>query len=439
MISRANPIQKCVDLSLLKGRSDSAAMLYKIEIESVAYRSNLMLCSSEDTRKSCKSFIYGKHAMYIALLLTAAVLSLLVLPQRLAAESRILKNPYAGINWDRIVAYQANFHCHTIYSDGRAEPDELIYAYAKAGYSILAIADHDNNYTHRKGERDPGITHETTWPWTKWIKEKPEEIWQSKGMETAAFYKLPGSKGILAIRANELTSHPHIVSLFNDCGFSQRRKKPKARHDHERFGCIESKGGIAYWAHPAAYVPPHRWQKRFENSLDAALYYYGDFLARYDCLLGIEFNKADIKKRLPEAVIIFDSLLQKHYREHNIFLFGSDDNHRASIEDDAVVTIVLAEDLKADAVRNALQRGHTFVGQRSKNMPVVKSILVNETGQEIALNITGHDRVIWIKDGQPYGEGLRFKYSDIKDSIVRFQIISGDVNFYSQAFHIGSK
>ena len=380
-----------------------------------------------------------KHATYLVCLSAVTVFCFLSSPQAVAEEPTVLKNPYSDINWDRVVPYKANLHCHTIKSDGRAEPDQLIYAYAEAGYSILAIADHDNYYTRRQGERDPGTTHETTWPWTRWIKEQPEQIWESQGMERAAFYPALGARGMLAIRANELTSDPHIVSLFNDCGFARRSTRPNAEHDHERIGCVELKGGIAYWAHPSAYVPPHRWQNRFGSSLDAAIDYYGKFLARYACLLGVEFNQTDIEQRMPEAAIVFDRLLQRHYREHDVFLFGSDDNHQTTVSDNAVITIILAEELTAEAVRHALKSGHTFVGQRSKNMPTVKRIFVDEANNTITLDVSGHDRVVWIKDGQPHEEGMGFDYSGIKDSIIRFQIIAGDVIFYSQAFHVGIK
>lgn len=378
-----------------------------------------------------------KHKPLIIFLLAAVIFCFFPIHQGFAAEPTVRKNPYAEIDWNRIAPYKANLHCHTVYSDGRAEPKELIYAYAEAGYSILAIADHDNYYTRRQGERDPGTTHETTWPWTRWINEKPERTWEFREMETAAFYPALGEKGMLAIRANELTSDPHIVSLFNDCGFPRRRTRPNAEHDHERIGCVENKGGIAYWAHPSIYVPPHGWQNRFGGSLDAAIDYFGKFLTRYECLPGVEITQYDIEQRMPEAIIVFDRLLQNHYREHDIFLFGSDDNHQTTVADNAVMTIVLAEELTAEAVRRAFERGHTLVGQRSKDMPTIKRISVDEGEKTITLDVTGHEKVVWIKDGEEHGEGLVFDYSALTDSIVRFQIVSDDIVFYSQAFHIG--
>lgn len=41
----------------------------------------------------------------------------------------------------------------------------------------------------------------------------------------------------------------------------------------------------------------------------------------------------------------------KNPREHDIFLFGGDDNHQTTVGDNAVMTIVLAEELTAEAVK----------------------------------------------------------------------------------------
>ncbi len=379
------------------------------------------------------------HVNKLLFTLSAVGLYFMSIPVVTATEPTVLKNPYADINWDRVKPYMANLHSHTIYSDGRAEPDQLINAYADAGYAILAITDHDNYYTRRRGERDPGSTHETTWPWTRWIDEQPTRIWKSGDMETAAFYPDLGSQGMLAIRGNELTSDPHIVSLFNDCGFPNRIRTPNVEHDHERIRCVKEKAGLAFWAHPALYVPPHAWQARFNQSMENAISHFEEFLARYECMVGIEFNQNGVDSRLPELVVILDRLLEKHYRKHNIFVFGNDDTHQTSVADNAVLTIVIAEELTAEAVRHALERGHTFVGQRTATMPEFRRITVDEEAKTISLDIKNHDRIVWMKDGKEHSEGPQLDYSALSDSIVRFQITVGDVTFFSQALHIGER
>ncbi len=42
-----------------------------------------------------------------------------------------------------------------------------------------------------------------------------------------------------------------------------------------------------------------------------------------------------------ERAIIFGRLLEKHYSEHYVFLFGSDDNHQKTVADNAVLTVAI--------------------------------------------------------------------------------------------------
>lgn len=344
----------------------------------------------------------------------------------------VLKNPYAGVDWQRINQYLANFHCHTIKSDGRAEPDELIYMYADAGYSILAIADHDNYYLAREGERDPGSTPATTWPWTRWIEEKPSRVWTSDDMETSAFFPDLGSGGMLAIRGNELSTHPHLVSLFNDCGFTGTNQT-----EDDRMTCVQEKGGIAYWAHPSLYVPPHGWQNLvFDASLEEALEYYGEYLARYDCLIGVELNQNDMDVRMPEPMKILDGLLKAHYRDHDVFVFGSDDSHLTHVADNSTLTIVLAEELTEESVRYAIESGHIFAGQRTSTFPQFRGITVDENAKSISVDIADYEKITWIKDGEEYHEGDSIRYAEMKNAILRFEVLAGGRTFYSQAFLI---
>lgn len=346
----------------------------------------------------------------------------------------VVKNPYEGIDWGRVNQYLANFHSHTIYSDGRAEPEELIQIYEDAGYSILAITDHDTGYRVRDGERDVEPTHETTWPWSRWIDAEPSAVWTYNGMEGAAFYPDLGEQGMLAIRGNELSQHPHIVSLFNDCGYADRRQS-----DDERMTCVGTRGGLAYWAHPGLYVPPNRWQERvFDSSLKEAVEYFGDYLARYDTLLGIEFRQRG-GDEADQDQAIFDALLKAHYKHHDIFIFGSDDNHSTTVRDDATLTIILAEELTAEAVRHAIKSGHTFVGIRSEVYPEFREITVDEAAKTISVDIPNIDgeAIEWIRNGEAHHRGATVDYSAMEDTVLRFQILNeAGRGFFSQAFHI---
>lgn len=345
---------------------------------------------------------------------------------------RVAKNPYANVDWQAVQHFVANLHSHTVYSDGRAEPEQLIHNYAQAGYHILAITDHDNYHTTRSGERETEPTPETTWPWTRWIDQEPGQVWQRNGVETSAFYPELGEQGMLAIRGNELTSDPHMVSLFNECGFTERIRVPNREHDRERFARIRELGGLAYWAHPAHYVPGGHWADRgfsWEEGLD----HFGSLIVENDSVLGIELQLGG-QRELEEE--LFDRLLAAHYRDHDLFIKGSDDTHGTSVPETGTLTIVLAEELTEPAVRRALEDGHKFVGSRVATFPVFRGITVDEDAKTISLDIQNHTGVTWIKDGEVHHEGETIAYGAMRDAILRFEVHMDEVKFYSQAFYI---
>jgi hypothetical protein len=379
---------------------------------------------------------WGKATAVSALLVLATV-------QAAAQAPQVVKNPYADVNWDAVTAYTANFHSHTVYSDGRAEPDQLIHLYAGAGYHILAITDHDNGYNHREGERDikqlytfrdehdRAPTAETTWPWTRWIDETPSRIWVYGGIESSAFYPELGDVGMLAIRGAELSAHPHTVSLFNWSGWPHRNTT-----DDERVARVEEHDGLMFWAHPTHYVPGGPWEDRFfeDPTWDKAVEYFGRYITQSASMLGFEVR--DVGDRLPRDRELFNRLLARYYPDHDIFVFGSDDTHGTSIPDNASLTLVLAEELTEEAVRTALTRGHTFIGTRTDPLPQFKRIAVDEAATTITVDADNYERITWIKDGAVHATGPSLDFSAMKEAVVRFEVEQGGATFFSQAFYI---
>ena len=366
-------------------------------------------------------------SIFLSLMLVATCV-LLPASQAETSPARVVKNPYASVDWNTVTHYLANFHSHTVYSDGRAEPDELIHNYAEAGYHILAITDHDNHHTTRDGERETVRTASTTWPWTNWIGERPSQLWQRGGIVTSAFFPGLGEEGMLAVRGNELSTHPHIVSLFNDCGFVDPRS------DDERMACVAAKGGLSHWAHPANYVPGGRWEDRvFDTSWEEALEYFGRYIADHDHMIGVEVRFGSRREREEDFI---NRLFDQYYRDHDIFMVGSDDTHDTSVSENAALTLLLAEALTEEAVRHALKNGHTFVGARTTVYPRFNRISVDDEQQTITVDVDNHDGITWYKDGLQVAEGDTVRFSGMKNAVLRFQLDVDNVVFYSQAFYI---
>ncbi len=386
---------------------------------------------------------FESNKVMIKIAVVALIMMTALIARTSEAGPRVIKNPYSDINWNQVKTYVANFHSHTVLSDGRAEPDELIYMHADAGYDILAITDHDNYYTHREGERDilqyyihrddntRVPTSETTWPWTRWIQEHPSKIWVYQGRETSAFYPDLGERGMLAIRAAELTTHPHIVSLFTDCGWPDRGNQT----GEERMECVEQSGGLAYWVHPTHYVPGGMWENRsiFDDGWEEAITYYGDHIIKFNSNPGFEMQ---LERSLELDIEMLDRMLMKYYPEHDIFVQGSDDTHATSVPDNTTLTLVLAEDLTENAVRHALENGHKFVGSRTDIYPQFNEIIVDEMTSTITVDIDNYDRIRWIKNGKEYVTGTTLDYSGMANAVVRFEVDQGGVTFYSQGFYI---
>jgi len=383
----------------------------------------------------------------LAMLHTNAILiatALLLAAMPAAAEGpRVVKNPYAEVDWENVTAFVANFHSHTVLSDGRAEPDQLIAAYADAGYHILAITDHDNHYNHRDGERDVRAIYtardgldrvpfsETTWPWTIWIDDEPSRIWTYKGIESSAFYPTLGESGMLAIRGNEPSTHPHIVSLFNRAGWPDRNQD-----DDERVATIESYDGLMFWAHPTHYVPGGPWEDRFfdDDSWDTAVEYFGRYIVESDSVLGMEAR--DSGNRLDLDRELFDRLLARYYPDHDIFIYGSDDNHAVTVASNASLSLVLAEELTEEAIRHAMTNGHVFAGSRADPFPQFHGIDIDEDAHTITVNAENYEKITWIKDGEEHSTGPTLDYSGMKDAVIRFELEQDGATFLSQAFYI---
>ncbi|HCN84381.1 MAG TPA: hypothetical protein DIT07_12290, partial [Sphingobacteriaceae bacterium] len=58
-------------------------------------------------------------------------------------QMNIVLNPYKNVNWATFKQHKAALHVHTLQSDGYNMVDEVVRAYQKAGFTILAITDHD--------------------------------------------------------------------------------------------------------------------------------------------------------------------------------------------------------------------------------------------------------------------------------------------------------
>jgi hypothetical protein len=143
------------------------------------------------------------------------------------AQGTELTNPYERVDWATYSHYRADLHIHTIQSDGCHHPEEVVRVYHDAGFSILAITDHDSLAPNRCP------TRENAWPAaltagtfteqpTPYPDPQPENYpantiwpWSEFGSPSPAELNMVGIEGV------ELTCGHHRNAYFVDYGITQ--------------------------------------------------------------------------------------------------------------------------------------------------------------------------------------------------------------------------
>ena len=352
-----------------------------------------------------------------------------------SSDVTILTNPYSEVDWKTFKQYKANFHTHTNQSDGSAGPAAVIEAYADAGYSILALADHDS-YSY-----DP----DTTWPWTKWISQGPELInyrsdEKHEDYETSALYTGLGSSGdktILAVRGNELSNTHHTSSLFSEYG------GPRSGEEYKAMQEIRDRGGLAILNHPGR-----------ENRADE---WYADIYTQYQgTLIGMEvYNQGD---RYSGDRKRWDRVNAMLMPDIVVWGYSNDDMHQIGSHTFRNYQFMLMEELSEEALRNALLTGASyfcyepgrglsggeFAGDHQ--VPLIEEIVVNDTNEVTIIEIDVHDEntadtITWRtnkREIQGMGNAIDLNELDLDEDIfIRAELVNNYGRTYTQPFVLG--
>ena len=134
-----------------------------------------------------------------------------------------------------------NFHMHTVHSDGKLEPSELMNQVIAIGLKGLAITDHHSICGYQAAQA--------------WL-----ENWQLSNLEAYTPYLWSGAE----INANLLDTEVHILAYaFESDHHSMKpylQKIPSVGHSYQAVNVIKSiheAGGLAVLAHPARYRRSH--------------------------------------------------------------------------------------------------------------------------------------------------------------------------------------
>ncbi len=245
--------------------------------------------------------------------------------------------------------YKANLHCHSTISDGKLTPAELKAAYKDAGYSILAITDHEVPHDH-------------------------------SAMTEADFLMLTGYEAYIRpsatgkynpfkpeVHINLFARDPHNVGFVNFSDpYCKYVSDPAAKEAFVKVGADP--------ALPRAYTVDYInefVQAAKDNGYLAAYNHatwsleYEEMILNYDGFFSMEISNYSswIMNRMEYNGALYDKLLRQGKR---LFVHSADDNHNGApfgsprCDSFGGYAMVLAKELTYPAVIEALEKGDFY-------------------------------------------------------------------------------
>jgi hypothetical protein len=339
-----------------------------------------------------------------------------------AKHPRIVHNPYADVDWNRVDHCLSQFHIHEPRNrinpqsvahdppadatggedDARSTPGALVDKYQLAGYGALAVTEHEYfiNGVKRKGEPFAEEFDVTTWPWSRWERDgDPDGLIPIQGAELRG--TIDGVDG-----------RHDIVSLGNDLGHGRGRSLEEVAAE------VGKRGGVSFLPHPGKYVEP---------TLDS-LHAYIELFEQSDSLLGIEaFNAND---RFPTCRAIWDALLTEFGTRRPIWAFANDDYHakqrpRGDERFDQSRTVLLLDAQSSEDVLDALRTGRSYVQYNNGgSAPMIESIVAGEHSVRIAS--PSATEVRWIAEGEVVSTAFEFAFAECPAGYVRAEVSAAD-------------
>jgi len=331
-------------------------------------------------------------------------------------------NPYGSVDWNDAVHYDANFHTHTHLSDGDFDPHAVIDRYAEAGYSILALTDHDDHHFMVKSE--------ALFPWTA-LNDYYQELLQSSTLWEARSdepwqNRDPGALGMVAIAGSEISNTDHIGSLFNNYAGG-------TESEAVAFTEISTRDGLAVFHHPG----------RYDRTVD----WYVDYLGNYDAIVGIEvFNQND---RYGGDRRLWDKVLHQMMPTRPVWGFANDDMHGIA-HLGANRNVFPLPSLDETQVRSAMVDGafYLFRPKYIGDLPSSRIQDISVTEGNIVVTIDGeYEKIEWITYEPIRGRSIAVAYGEecsltkvpVGSTFVRAVITLPDGMMYTQPFGIREK
>lgn len=324
----------------------------------------------------------------------------------------LLSNPYEGVDWDDVGRHKAQFHAHTWYPpegshSGTDPPAVVVDDYREAGYSVLALTDHEYN------------VEQPTWPWSDFDRD-PDALGMVAVLGVELAVELGDDDADPGSAAGGGDVERDLLSYF--CDLSDTT----GMDVHATLSEIADRGGLAVFPHPSRYDDDGSW--------------YVEYFRDHPALLGVEVvNAAD---RYPTDRDVWDDLQERLGNDRPVWGFSNDDYHGRGLEYsfDRSRNVLLLSELTAEAVREALIEGrflYQHVVEDDQRIDGDERVVVNEPPAvdavrhdpdrgELVVEARDFDVVQWASAGAVVDRGptLRYREVDGLGSYARARLVS---------------
>ncbi len=326
-------------------------------------------------------------------------------------ENHLTVNAYENVDWATTGQYKANFHTHTSQSfDTNFTTTQVVDKYAKAGYKILALTDHDAN----------------SYPWTFFDLFNPSA--QSRNPEELGMLAIPG---VELSKDNTNSWQESTGGDFNHHNdFFTGRKGQEFATLRESYAYTNALGGMQIINHPGQYWSLDKEYKAGEKNSPE---WHAENFQMYPSLIGLEvYNQGN---RRPNDRILWDQILDKTMPERPVWGYSCDDTHTAE-QYFRNYQFMLMPALTEDHLKEAMRGGceyfcYEFTGSGEAKAPRINSINVDKDNHHIIID-TDAPEVYWISSTDKpssaapgkrkstiVGIGKDFDYNGFKGSYVR--------------------
>ena len=206
-----------------------------------------------------------------------------------------IHNPYQSIDWENTEQHKANFHTHTVRSDGSLNPQVVVINTIPWGTAswplqiIMKLHIRDGFFSMVPSSKSIGR-----------LEENPDRYEEPFVFEN----RDPEALQMIAIQANEVSAPHHTGSFFN--AFNDRQE-----NEEDSWQGIADQGGIGV-------VFPGQISTKKSCEIPAS-WYVSKFLD-FPHLVGLEiYNQGD---RYPNDRNLYDSLLTELMPDRNLWAFS---------------------------------------------------------------------------------------------------------------------